>query len=259
MIGGTTKSGSRRDFTYWSVLDVDFLQLALPYDHFLNEERVNEVLEYRDEYGLDILIHPRPDGETFLTPANPEAHDTIFNALDVIAGLIRDEGLIDKVIMHLCAYRLPGSGYASYTEKEAIENAKPFFERLRDLSGFTIVLENVFPPGIGWEEVGYLPEHFSLFDLRDDYEFCLDTGHLNLSKMKVEDVLKLPHEVSCLHLQGNNGEEDQHLPLAKSNFSEWEKVEELLNEDRYVIIEAKKGLDKVPDAVKYLRKNKIMP
>lgn len=233
--------------------------LSVAYEFFLDDEKVSRVVDFKERFGLNLLLHPRPDGHTLQSPANPNAHDLIFEALDRIRSLIHKYDLINKVILHLSTYRIPNGNYREFTEAEAISNSRVFYERLRDFGGVIIVLENVYPPGIGWEELGYETEHFSLFTTRDDYEICLDTGHLNLSTLKVEDILRLPFEITCLHLHSNDGTADQHLPLTQRNFKEWASIEKMLDKVSYVVLEVKGDLSSTSDSLKYLRKNQIMP
>jgi len=259
MIGGLSRRGSVEEFEFWSDLGVDFIMLSVAYNFFFDEERVSDVIEYREGFGLDILIHTRPDGKTLLSPANPAAHDTMFKGLDIIEKLVKKYGLIDKLIMHPPTYRIPGSGYVEFSEEEAVVNSRPFYRKLKSFSGLTFVLENVYPPGIGWEELGYERGHFKLFDFGGDFEFCLDTGHLKLSELSVEDITNLPFELTCLHLQSNDGKTDQHIPLTRRNFSEWKQVEVLLSDDKFMVVEAKNEKEKIPYILKYLRKNQIAP
>jgi sugar phosphate isomerase/epimerase len=121
----------------------------------------------------------------------------------------------------------------------------------------TFAVENVYLPGIGWEEFGYEVKHFDLFGLEDRCEFCLDTGHLKLSTLTLEQILALPFELTCLHLHSNDGRSDQHLPLTRANFEHWEQVEALLAPERYMVLEVKNGLEGLPHIVEGLRENRI--
>lgn len=259
MIGGISRKASEEEFLFWAKHDVDFIQLGVPFDFFLDDKNISKVIELKTRFGLNLLVHPQPDSQTLLSPANPGAHEIIFKSLEVIRKLIKEHNLIKKIILHLSTYHIHEGNYASFTEEVAIANSIPFYEKLNDFKDMTFVFENVYPPGIGWEELGYEIEHFRFFDLRENYEFCLDTGHLNLSTLKIEDILKLPFELTCLHLQGNDGKADLHQPLTKTNFSQWKDVEKLLSDDKYIILEVKNDLEKIPHVLRYLKENKIAP
>jgi len=259
MIGGLSNNGIEKEFEFWAAHDVDFIMLSVAYDFFLNREKISEALRLKDKYSLNLLIHPRPDGNIFQTPANIEAHSIMLDSLDKIRDIIYQNGLINKLILHLSSCRLPGNNFRTFSEEEAISNSLLFYKHLRQFNDLTFVFENVYPPGIGWEELGYVPEHFSIFNLPKNSEFCLDTGHLKLSTMNMSDIFRLPYKITCLHLHSNNGRSDQHIPLTRQNFHEWREVEEILTYDKYIVLEVKNELDKVKNTIEYIKKNQIAP
>ena len=259
MIGGLSGKGRIEEFEFWANLGVDFMMLSVAYDFFLDEYLVSQVLSLKDRFGLNLLIHPRPDGEILQSPANPEAHESMFEALERIREIVHRHELINKVILHLATYRIPRGAYESFSEEEAMANSQAFYQRLKDFRDLTFVFENVYPPGIGWEELGYKTEHFGLFDLPDNCEFCLDTGHLNLSELSVENILNLPYTITCLHLHSNDGVSDQHNLLTRRTFEDWRHIEELLSCDRYIVMELKGTLDVGPQVLEHLRHNEIAP
>lgn len=259
MVGGLSREGRVGEFEFWVDLGVDFMMLSVAYDFFLDDDKVARVIGLKDEFGQDLLIHPRPDGRTLQSPANPDAHELLFASLRRIEELVQRHQLVDKVVLHLSTYRIPTGNYATFSEEEAVANSRAFYEALKDFTGLTFVLENVYPPGIGWEELGYKTEHFGLFDLPEGCEFCLDTGHLNLSALNVEDILGLPFEVTCLHLHSNDGASDQHAPLTRRNFKEWREIESLLSGDKYIVVEVKSGWDALPPVLEHLRRHEIAP
>ena len=86
MIGGLLSKGNIEEFEFWSRHNVDFMMLSVAYDFFLNEEEFSQVLHLKDKFGLNLLIHPRPDGQTFQSPANPKSHMLMFEALERIGS-----------------------------------------------------------------------------------------------------------------------------------------------------------------------------
>jgi sugar phosphate isomerase/epimerase len=257
MLGGLSRKCSESDFEFWANLDIDFMMLSIAWDFFLDDRNVSNVIELKRSYGMNILIHPRPDGKTLLSPAYPSSHHQIFIALRVILDLIVEHDLIPKLIIHPATYMIPNSSYPVFSEDDAFSSAVSFYQRLRQYSDVSFALENVYPPGIGWEEIGYDPSHFSLIDPDGFFEFCLDTGHLNLSPFGLMDFLALPNELTCMHIQSNNGVSDQHLPLTRSNFSEWSLLSKHITQDKYIVVEVKQGLENVRRIVEQLRHNEI--
>ena len=85
----------------------------------------------------------------------------------------------------------------------------------------------------------------------------MDTGHLNLSALSVEDILNLPYEVTCLHLHSNDGVSDQHQLLTRRNFTDWKYIEELLTSDKYIVMELKGEIGINPQVLDHLRQQKI--
>jgi sugar phosphate isomerase/epimerase len=259
MIGGLLRKGNVEEFEFWSSHNVDFMMLSVAYDFFLDGDKFSRVLNLKDKFGLNLLFHPRPDGQTFQTPANLESHRLMFESLERIREAIQQYGLINKVILHLATYKIPDGYYYTFSEDDAIGNSLSFYRELREFNDLTFALENVYPPGIGWEELGYEKEHYGMFDIPENFEFCLDTGHLNLSMLEVNDILDLPFKITCLHLHSNDGKSDQHVPLNRRNFANWEDIERLLSNDKYIVMEVKNKLEEVGLASKYLRQNKIAP
>jgi sugar phosphate isomerase/epimerase len=153
---------------------------------------------------------------------------------------------------------IPDSSYPVISEDDAFASAISFFEQLHNYPDVSFVLENVYPPGIGWEEIGYDPSHFSIIDPEGCFEFCLDTGHLNLSPFGLMDFLSLPNELTCMHLHSNDGLSDQHLPLTRSNFSEWSILSSQLKQDKYIVVEVKHDLENVRRVVEGLQRNEIV-
>ena len=88
MIGGLSNKGIEQEFKFWAAYDVDFIMLSVAYDFFLNREKMSEALRLKDKFDMNLLIHPRPDGNTFQTPANIEAHSLILDSLDKVNNAI---------------------------------------------------------------------------------------------------------------------------------------------------------------------------
>ena len=253
MIGGLSRKCVESDFEFWKDLEVDFMMLSIAWDYFLDPDNILQISEMKRAYGMNILLHPRPDGETFCSPAFSSSHGQIFQALAAIVDLIEESDLIPKLVIHPGTYMIPNSSYPEVTEEDALLIAMAFFHRLRDYSGVSFALENVYPPGIGWGEIGYDPLHFSQIDPEGFFELCVDTGHLNLSPFGLMDFLALPNELTCMHIHSNNGSSDQHLPLTSSNFSEYQLLGQLVTPDKYIVVEVKQDLENAQGVVDWLR------
>lgn len=260
MLGGHAGRALDDEFAFWAQFGVDFMQIGADYATILAPGYMARLLSLKDQYGIKLLMHPRPGGEFLQSPANLAAHSLITEALCYIQELAEQGALIGKAIMHPATYRIPGSRYQTFTEHAAMHNASQFYARLRRHSTPTIVLECVPAPYEGgWGELGYKVEHFAQLALGTGYEFCLDTGHLKLSHMTVQDTAALSLETTCLHLQSNDGTEDQHRPLLRSNFEHWAQIEGMMGEDKYIVIEVKQDMEDIPRVMEYLRHGHIAP
>lgn len=129
MIGGLANKELQKEFEFWAVHNVDFIMLSVAYDFFLDKNKISEVLRLKDKFGLNLLIHPRPDGGSFQTPANMEAHSLMLDSLDKIRNLIYQNGLINKLIMHLSSCRLPNTNFQIFSKEEAISNSLFFYKQ----------------------------------------------------------------------------------------------------------------------------------
>lgn len=259
MIGGLSRKVSDQEFEFWAKHDVDFMMVSIAWDFFLEDSNLDRIEKLKTDFGLNILIHPRPDGRILLSPANPNAHEIIFEALGKIRSLIFRCNLIDKLILHLGTYRIHNSSYEEFAESDALLNCQAFYKRLQSYSDLTFAFENGYPPGLGWDEYGYLLEHFELPGIKSNYELCLDTGHLNMSTLTIPEMLSLPFELTCVHLHSNNGTTDQHLPLTRSNFDSWPQLLDILTPDKYIVLEVKNQLEKIPVVLEHLRRHDIPP
>jgi hypothetical protein len=257
MIGGFAFNRVEAEFAFWHKMDVDFMMLAVAYDFFFDDKNIECIERLKNKYQLDILLHARPDGHLFYSPADPGMHDDIFKSLHIIQALIGQGMLIDKVILHLTTCHIPGTSFPVFTEEAAIKNSQPFFKELRHFHQIRFVFENIYPPDFGWSEIGYRFEHFDYFDIDETSEFCFDTGHYKLSPMNQKDILNMPFDLTCLHLHSNNGQQDAHMLCTRQNFSEWEFVEGLLSDDKYIVLELKSELKPVRKYVERLRRGKI--
>jgi len=253
MIGGFSKNGIESDFKYWSELKVDFLMIGPAFDFFFDDQNIQRILRLKEKYNLNLLLHPRTNGNTFLTPANPDMHDKIFECLEIIYELILKNNLIPKVIMHLVTYNIPHSHYHSFSEEEALKNSKIFYEKFKGNPHVAPVFENVYPPHIGWGLFGYDSSHFSLFDLPKNSEFCFDVGHYHLSDQGIEDIQANPFPMTCMHLHSNNGKIDQHVPITKENFKEWDQIQPMISKDKFLVMEVKNEFELVERSLSQIR------
>ena len=161
--------------------------------------------------------------------------------------------LIPKVILHLSTYKIPDSDYITINEKDTINNSIDFYMKFNAHASISPVFENVYPPGIGWEELGYRLEHFSMFELPKNSEFCFDTGHFNISTMKWNDILKIPLKLTCMHIHSNNGKKDEHIPLTAHNFREFSKLSALITDELLLVLEIKNDIDLINEGLQFVK------
>lgn len=125
-------------------------------------------------------------------------------------------------------------------QKRAFEKNKEFYEKLLPTfkdCGITLAIENLFTPAKE-ERYGYRRSHIATAD--DVLAFldylgdksvvtCLDTGHMNMFGLDVEEtILKLGDKLKVLHLHDNYGNSDLHLPPQYGNI-DWNKMKNALD------------------------------
>ncbi|RLG66659.1 hypothetical protein DRN93_05960 [archaeon] len=87
--------------------------------------------------------------------------------------------------------------------------------------GVSISIENMTPTRFGSQ----IPDLISLVEINPDVlGICLDTGHLNICRISVDDAIySIGHFITATHIHDNNGLEDQHHPPFVGSI-DWIKV-----------------------------------
>lgn len=109
---------------------------------------------------------------------------------------------------------------------KTLTSLEPFCRRL----GIRIGLENLNENG-GEASLYELDRYFSVFP-PDYIGFCWDTGHSNLIENGINRILPYTERLLILHLNGNNGERDDHFPIGEGTV-DWDRVMKILAASTY--------------------------
>ncbi|MBW2970980.1 sugar phosphate isomerase/epimerase, partial [Candidatus Woesearchaeota archaeon] len=114
------------------------------------------------------------------------------------------------------------------SEEDAIKYGTEFFQSLG--LDTPIAFETIHDPGRNSSHaaLGYAPGHFTDIIAERDYGICIDTGHSKMATVPLSEFLKLPYEISSIHLNGNDGTGDQHLLPTKNNVGDYTAVVEAI-------------------------------
>ena len=154
----------------------------------------------------------------------------------------------------LCAYYRCGklvfhNGYRAYAQQMSESEARDynftlFSELIPELKAYRVTgcIENIFLSSRGKYYEGYFCRSEDICSLIDDlneaagetcFGFCLDTGHALLCS---KDIGRLVREVgprlSVLHLNDNDGTDDQHL-MPYAGKLDWQRLFETLRDIGY--------------------------
>lgn len=178
---------------------------------------------------------------------------------DETARLAGEELLLNRIWM---THDLGGRAIILHTindplsdmTKTIVEQGIKTLERLEPLCrelGIRIAIENLFDNG-GEPSFFYLEKYLSRF--ADDFVvFCWDTGHANLVKNGIDKIAPFVKRLYALHVQGNHGVHDEHLPAGCGTL-DWGRVTRIVADSSYdgpLTQEVKKPSE--ADSLKFLK------
>lgn len=118
------------------------------------------------------------------------------------------------------------------TKKRAEQGVKTLLSlepHCREL-GIRIGVENLFD-NLGESSLYDLNHYFSNFS-SDFIGFCWDTGHSNMIEKGIDRIEALTRRLAILHVNGNRGEKDEHLPIGYGNL-DWDRVAKIIASSSY--------------------------
>lgn len=187
--------------TLWEVADDGF--------HSLDKTRVGRLNEIRESFDLHFNVHT-PWTAVNISAMHPNVREKVQQVVMDSIGYALDLDA-EYVVIH--------PGRSSHFIKGGRDLSWRFTaEFLEDVGVFcadheiTPLVENIFPPNFLFcdpdEIEGYLREKAPA-----NLRFVCDFGHANISHSLVPLLERVADCVDYVHLSGNHGERDEHLPI----------------------------------------------
>ncbi len=222
---GTLEEATR----FWAELGIDHIMIKRSQDVQLVskkgdvlEEEFAKLKKLKEEYGTEFHVHPYGIyvNNTRLSLVDNDIATVFKRVIKGIDEMMQKYGLYPLITLHCTAF--DGRNKDGFGEEAALAKSQEFFNGLK--IGCQIALENMHHPYVGSKNalIGYKSEHLRKIIDVSDVGVCLDTGHFNLAEEQISSFLEFP--VYSMHIEGNNGEVDQHLLPTKETVSRLEDV-----------------------------------
>lgn len=164
---------------------------------------------------------------------------------------------VKAVIFH--TNNIPGFRLKAYRENWVNRNVEYYEKLLSDYPDRDIYVENMFDM-----EPDLLVSLAAGLSHRRNFGVCLDYAHAAISGRPPEEWIKrtAPY-IRHIHINDNNGSEDQHLAVGDGK-TDWREYDELIRRYRLdggnigVLIEVG-GLEKLERSIEYLRERRYFP
>lgn len=187
------------DGVYWNCTEMQLMEIAV------------QMMDIAKETGVCFTVHP-PAWDTNLAVDNDIVAQATFDEYRkgiVLAGKLHAQ----FAVMH------PGFwGSPAFDRKNAQEHAYRRIVQLNEIAkplGVKLAVENVGYKGTSLFD---MEEWIAFVDRFDDNVFALlDTGHALLNHWDIAEVVRRCDRLRALHIHGNDGTGDQHLPIGSGS------------------------------------------
>jgi len=208
--------------------------------HTLTEDRVEKLVELKDEYGLRYSIHAP------YTDVNIAADDTIIRGaiLERIEASIRWTSMLEASVLvfhpgNSTAIERFGPGLAWKINMESVDLILSCAEKY----SVRALIENVPEP---FPYVMKSVEDFQRFfdEMVRDVEMVLDVAHANIRGETLSFISSFSDVISHVHVSDNNGDRDVHLQLGKGSINWADTITSLsdVGYDGWVTVESLEGV-----------------
>ena len=216
--------------------------------HIINNERIDKLLELKDEYGLNYSLHA-PFTDVNLAAYDPNIRTAIQRRLKATVCWASKLG-VEIMVFH------PGNSTAIERYMKGIAwkiNLKSINEILNyaDQKKIVAAIENVPDPFPFLLKSVRDFQHF-FNDLNREVKMVLDLAHSNIRGESHKFVKTFQDKIVHIHVSDNNGDSDRHLQLGKGIIN-WSKTIESLEKIRYngwITVESYSG---VKESINLLR------
>jgi len=187
--------------TLWEIADEGL--------HSLDQDRVKKLNEIRESHDLVFNIHT-PWVDVNISALHPNVREKMQQSVMDSIRLAHDLGS-EYVIIHpgrsARFLRDVGDLCWRYTA-EFLEYAGVFCAD----HGITPLVENIFPPYFLFHDPDEIERYFSK-EAPENLRLVCDFAHANVSGNLLPLVEKVAEYVGYIHLSGNYGQKDEHLPI----------------------------------------------
>lgn len=203
--------------------------------HSLNGSRVQMLNDLRESHDLLFNVHT-PWTAVNISAMHPNVREKVQETVIDSIQFASEIGS-EHVVIH------PGrsSHFVKGTSELCWSYTADFLKRAADFCadrGITPLLENIFPPYFLFHDPDEIERYFRE-DAPENLRFVCDFGHANVTGNLLPLVEKTAGYIEYVHLSGNHGEKDEHLPIDEGNVK-WKEGLDVLFEagfDGTIIVE----------------------
>jgi len=191
--------------TVWEIADDGF--------HSLDQDRVRRLNEMRDSYSIVFSVHT-PWTSVNISALHPNVRGKMQQTVLESLGFAHDLGS-EYAVIH------PGTSpfFVKGVDKLCWRYTAEFLERASLFCAdhaITPLLENIFPPYFLFHDADHIEEYFHE-EAPENLRLACDFAHANICGNLLPLLEKVADCVGYVHLSGNHGEKDEHLPIDEGN------------------------------------------
>jgi len=211
----------------WEIADDGF--------HSLDQDRVERLNEIRESYGLLFNVHT-PWTSVNISAMHPNVRGKMQQMVMDSLSFAHDLGS-EHAVIH------PGvsSFFVKGVDELCWRYTAEFLERACLFCGdhgIVPLVENIFPPYFLFYDTDHISEYFHE-EAPENLRMVCDFAHANICGNLMPLLEKVADYVGYVHLSGNHGEKDEHLPIDEGNVNWRQGLDVLLKAgfDATIIVE----------------------
>lgn len=199
----------------WEIADDGF--------HSLDQDRVRMLNEIHESYGILFNVHT-PWTSVNISAMHPNVRGKMQQTVMDSLSLAHDLGS-EYAVIHpgVSSFFVEGVDELCWRyTAEFLERACLFCED----NGVKPLVENIFPPYFLFYDTDHIDRYFHE-DAPGNLRLVCDFAHANICGNLLPLLEKVAEYVGYVHLSGNHGEKDEHLPIDEGNVN-WRQGLDLL-------------------------------
>ncbi|UCD45885.1 MAG: sugar phosphate isomerase/epimerase [Candidatus Bathyarchaeota archaeon] len=220
--------------------DTSLIELVDAGQHTLTEERIERLMELKEEHFLSYSIHA-PYTDVNLAADDPSIRSVI---LERITASIRWASMLEARVLvfhpgNSTAIERYTPGLAWRINLESVDHILSCADRY----GVKAMIENVPEP---FPYVMKSVDDFERFydETERDAEMVLDVAHANIRGETLSFIGRFSDAIGHVHVSDNNGDSDVHLQLGKGSIDWAETISALkgVGYDGWITVESYEGI-----------------